>query len=151
AKHHVDQALITMASASGSTIRRIRRLCDEASVSAKIIPGVYELVDGRVNLSRMRDVAIDDLLRREPVELDMGSIAAYASGKVVLVTGAGGSIGSELCRQLCAFSPRSVILLERSENALFNVHRELIAQHPGIEIVPCVGDITDIVRTTAIF
>lgn len=146
AQRRAKQALITMANVPGSTIRRIRRLCDEAGIAVKIIPGVYEIVGGTVNLSRIRDINIEDLLRRDPVDLDVDGIAQHIAGKVVLTTGAGGSIGSELCRQICRFSPGAVILVERAENALFNIHRELTQAHPELNIVPCIADITDAAR-----
>jgi FlaA1/EpsC-like NDP-sugar epimerase len=147
----VTQALITMPNVPGNVVRRISKLCESARVPAKIIPGVYEIVGGQVNLSRMRDVAIEDLLRRDAVTLDREELSAFVQGKVVLTTGAGGSIGSELCRQICAFAPRRLLLIERSENSLFNIHRELTASHPEIDIVPCIADITDHRRMTELF
>jgi len=146
ARLEAKQALITMANVPGSTIRRIRRLCEHADIPVKIIPGVYEIVGGTVNLSRIRDIAIDDLLRRDRVDLDEADMATLVRGKVVLTTGSGGSIGSELCRQICCFAPSRLVLVERSENALFNIHRELSLAHPELEIVPCIADITDAPR-----
>lgn len=151
ARHRVKQALIAMPNVPGSVVRRISQLCESARIPAKIIPGVYEIVGGQVNLSRMRDVAIEDLLRRDAVMLDREEISAFVRGKVVLATGAGGSIGSELCRQICAFGPRRLVLVERSENSLFNIHRELTAAHPTLEIVPCIADITDGPRMSELF
>src|SRR5690606_6013665 len=100
-----------------------------------------EFVDGTVAVERIREIALEDLLRRSPVALDDASISALVRGRAVLVSGAGGSIGSELCRQICRFSPRRVILLERSENALFHIHRELEAKYPALELVPALVDI----------
>jgi FlaA1/EpsC-like NDP-sugar epimerase len=151
AKHKARQGLITMANVPGNTIRRIRRLCDEAGIPTKIIPGVYEMIGGRVNLSRIRDINIEDLLRREPVELDIAGIASDIQNKVVLTTGAGGSIGSELCRQICRFSPAALVLVERTENALFNIHRDLLAANPNLRIIPCIADITDVPRMDELF
>jgi FlaA1/EpsC-like NDP-sugar epimerase len=147
----VKQALITMPNVPGNVVRRISQLCEAARVPAKIIPGVYEIVGGQVNLSRIRDVAIEDLLRRDAVTLDREELSSFVQGKVVLTTGAGGSIGSELCRQLCAFGPQRLLLVERSENSLFNIHRELTATYPELDIVPCIADITDQARMKELF
>ncbi|MEQ9646995.1 MAG: nucleoside-diphosphate sugar epimerase/dehydratase [Sandaracinaceae bacterium] len=146
-----QQVLITMASAPGDTVRRISRLAEEAGVPVKIIPGLFEIADGRVELSRIRPVAIDDLLRREPVELDIEAIAADLKDRVVLVTGAGGSIGSEICRQVASFGPARLLLVERAENSLFHIHRELRSRPGVLEIVPLIADVTDRQRMRAIF
>lgn len=151
AKYRAKQALITMANVPGSVIRRIRQLCEAARIPTKIVPGVYEIVGGKVNLSRIRDVAIDDLLRRDPVRLELDELDQLVPGKVVLTTGAGGSIGSELCRQICRMSPSVLVLVERSENALFNIHRELVKAFPALTIVPCIADITDAPRIRELF
>ncbi|MGE0325252.1 MAG: polysaccharide biosynthesis protein [Polyangiaceae bacterium] len=151
AQHQAQQVLITMANAPGAVIREIARTCDEVGVPVKTIPGIYEIVGGRVNLSRIRPVAIEDLLGREPVVLDVDGIAAVVQDHVVVVSGAGGSIGSELCRQVCRFRPRKLVLLERAENSLFNIHRELLESDPEIEVVPIIADITDAGRVRAVF
>jgi FlaA1/EpsC-like NDP-sugar epimerase len=146
-----EQVLISIANAPGHAIRRISKLAEEAELPAKIIPGLYEIVGGDVNLSRIRSVAIDDLLGRDPVALDLEGIAGQVGGRVVLVTGAGGSIGSELCRQLARFEPSQLVLVERAENNLFNVHRELLQSHPGLTLQPCIADITDGSRMREVF
>ena len=138
-----DQALIAIANSSGRVIRRIRDICQDAGVETKIIPGLFEIVGGKVNLQRIRNVAIDDLLGREPVELDERLIAAKLKNRSVLVTGAGGSIGSELCRQVCRFEPSELILVEQAENSLFHIHSELTAAAPEIKLVPYIADICD--------
>ena len=143
---HAKQALITISNAQGDTIRRISELCSKSGLDVKIIPGVYQLVGGEINLSRIRDVAIEDLLRREPVELDSEAIAQALAGRTVMVTGAGGSIGSELCRQVSSFGPGRLLLVERAENALFEIHRELTHSFPELSVVPCVADICDRAR-----
>jgi len=150
-RHGATQALITISSASGSAIRRITERCKEAGLDVKIVPGAYEIVGGRVNLSRIREVAIEDLLRREPVKLQSEMVSEIVRRQPVLVTGAGGSIGSELCRQLAACRPSSLVLVEQSENALFEIHSELCKRFPALEIVPCVADITDMPRVTQVF
>ncbi|MBK6515899.1 MAG: polysaccharide biosynthesis protein [Polyangiaceae bacterium] len=145
------QVLITFAATSGKQIRDLVDLCDRASVKAKIIPGLHEIVGGHVNLSRVRDIAIEDLLRREPVALDGEAISDAIRGRTVLVTGAGGSIGSELCRQICRFSPKRLVLVEQAENALFEIHRELLRTVPEVDLIPVIGDITDDRRMRATF
>jgi len=140
------QALITVSDARGTTVRRISELCSKAGLEVKIIPGVYELVGGQINLSRIRDVAIEDLLRRDPVTLDSEAIAHSIQGRTVVITGAGGSIGSELCRQVSQFAPRCLLLVERAENALFEIHREIARNFPEQRTLPCIADITDRAR-----
>jgi FlaA1/EpsC-like NDP-sugar epimerase len=147
----VTRALITIANASGAEVRRITELCRDAGLETKIIPGIHEIVADKVNLSRAREVAIEDLLGREPVKLDEAVVGACLHGRVVLVTGAGGSIGAELCRQICRFGPERLVLLERFENALFEVHRELAAVFPGVRIEPCIADVCDVPRMTDVF
>ncbi len=150
-KHQVDQALITMANAPGESIRRIVQLCEEANVPVRIIPGIFEILDGKVSLSTIRDVSIEDLLGREPVELDMPLVESFITGKRVLVTGAGGSIGSELCRQICRLRPRSLTLIERSEFHLFTIHQELIKTFADLTIHPRICDICDTGRLNSVF
>lgn len=143
------QVLITMASAPGNVIRAIRKQAEAAGIPAKIIPGLYEIVGGKVNMSRIRNVSIEDLLRRDPVQLEGEQIAAELSGKVVAITGAGGSIGSELCRQILKFHPSKLLLIERSEHALFQIHRELSEEEALC--IPLLADIQDEKRLKQIF
>jgi FlaA1/EpsC-like NDP-sugar epimerase len=147
AKH----ALITIANAPGAQIRRIMELCRDTSLDTRIIPGIYEIVGNRVNLSRIREVAIDDLLGREPVQLDERIVGDSIRSRIVLVTGAGGSIGSELCRQICRFGPQKLVLVERYENALFQIHRELVGAFPYIQLEPMIADICEVDRMETVF
>jgi FlaA1/EpsC-like NDP-sugar epimerase len=149
--HGVGQALIALENTSGAAVREIARLCEASGVCAKIVPELRQIVEGKVHLSGIRDVALEDLLRRDPITLDEAAIAAVVKGRRILVTGAGGSIGSELCRVICRFQPRCLVLLEKAENALFHVHRELIQAHADIHIVPCVADICDRGRIDGVF
>jgi FlaA1/EpsC-like NDP-sugar epimerase len=144
------QALITVATAKGQEIRRITKLCEAAEIPVKIIPGLFEIVGGKVNLSRIRKVAIEDLLGREPVNLDEAAIDEVVNYRTILVTGAGGSIGSELCRQICRFSPKSVLLVESSENNLFHIERELRQAFPALSIHAILADIRDVPRVDVI-
>jgi len=150
-RKRVHRVLITIANASGTQIRAITMRCRDAGLEAKIIPGIYEIVGDRVNLSRIREVAIEDLLGREQVQLDEVQLNASIRGAVVMVTGAGGSIGSELCRQVCRYAPARLVLVERFENALFEIHRELLAAFPEVAIDPQIGDVTDARRMDQVF
>ena len=146
AESRAEQVLITTGGPPGARLRRLVRLCDRCGVSAKIIPGVPDLVEGKVNVSAMRDVALEDLLRREPVRLDTRAIAACVRGRRVVVTGAGGSIGSELCRVVCRFSPAALVLVDQAENGLFHVHLELARAFPDVHLAPYVADVCDAPR-----
>jgi FlaA1/EpsC-like NDP-sugar epimerase len=150
--HDVDEVILAVPSATGPQMRRIVDLCKAANVRFKTMPGVDQLIDGRVSLNQVRNVAIEDLLGRDPVKLDMNAIGDAIEGHVVMVTGAGGSIGSELCRQVARFSPSALLLVERTENSLFEIHRELLGK--GLSpsaLVPCVADVADVARMEALF
>ncbi len=147
----IDEVVIAIPSATGQQMRRIVDLCKSTGVRFKTIPGIDHLIDGRVTVSQLRNVAIEDLLGREPVELDMQAISAEMEGHVVMVSGAGGSIGSELCRQVCRFEPSALVLVERTENNLFHIHRELLAKHPDVRLLPCVADVGDEPRMIELF
>ncbi len=147
----IDHVIITVAQASRQDIQRIVRICEEIPVKVRIIPGLYEILEGRVEISRIRDVQIEDLLGREPVQLDIDSISRELAGKTVMVTGAGGSIGAELARQAMRFRPERLLLVERAEFALFNIDRALRESHVSGSIVPLVADIGDESRMRFIF
>jgi FlaA1/EpsC-like NDP-sugar epimerase len=149
--HGINHVIITIAHASRQQIHRIVRICEEIPVKVRIIPELYEIIEGRVEISRIRDVEIEDLLGREPVELDTESISRELAGKTVMVTGAGGSIGSELARQVLRFAPAHLLLVERAEFALFDIDSELRAGSPTQSIVPLVADVGDETRMRAIF
>ncbi|HEX2660067.1 MAG TPA: nucleoside-diphosphate sugar epimerase/dehydratase [Polyangia bacterium] len=150
-EHQAEQAIITIASAAGPVVRNIAEACQSAGLKVKIIPGLHQLVGGDVNFTRIRDVAIEDLLRRDAVVLDDQAIAADLRDSVVMVTGAGGSIGSEICRQVARFGPARLLLVERAENALFEIHRELREALPDLNCVPLVADIADSRRMKQVF
>ena len=139
----IDHVVITIARASRTDVRRIVEICESVPVKTQIIPGMYEILGGQVEITRIRDVAIEDLLGRDPVVLEEGRLQSFLTGKTVMVTGAGGSIGSELARQVAGFEASTLILVERAEFALFEVDRELRAAFPGMAIVPLVADVCD--------
>jgi FlaA1/EpsC-like NDP-sugar epimerase len=149
--HGINHVIITIAHASRHQIHRIVKICEAIPVKVRIIPELYEIIEGRVEISRIRDVEIEDLLGREPVHLDTESISEELAGKTVMVTGAGGSIGSELARQVLRFAPAHLLLVERAEFALFDIDCELRAAHPTRSIVPLVADVGDASRMRAIF
>jgi FlaA1/EpsC-like NDP-sugar epimerase len=138
-----DEIVIAAARVGGRLVRRIREGAARIGLPVKIVPGLGELVEGQVALAQLRPVALEDLLRRDPVQLDEHAIAASVCGRRVMVTGAGGSIGSELCRQLCRFAPSRLVLIERSENALFEIHCELRRRFPTLVIEPCLVDVAE--------
>lgn len=146
-----EQAIITVANAPGVVVRDISEACKHAGLQVKIIPGLFRLVGGELNLTRIRDVAIEDLLRRDAVVLNDEAIAADLKDQIVMVTGAGGSIGSEICRQVCRFGPKLLLLVERTENALFEIHRDLRETFPDVAVEPCLADICDQARIEGLF
>lgn len=147
----VREVVITMASVSRRDVQRIVEICREAELETNIIPGLFEIVGGQVDLSRIRPVEVEDLLGRDPVELDVHSIRKMLGGKCVLVTGAGGSIGSEIARQVARYGPTRVVLVERSEPALWAVDRELRQANPDLAVRACIGDVTDRARMKLLF
>lgn len=137
----VDAVLIAMPSAARSAMDEVIRLCSERHIPCRTLPALGELADGRVTVSRLRPVTVEDLLGREPVKLDEKAIDAYLAGKTVLVTGGGGSIGSELCRQILPHAPGTLVILDSSEYNLYNIERELRAAFPSADIVAALADI----------
>ncbi len=149
-EYDIQQAVITMADVPATTVRRIVESCDRAGIPVRIIPSYYEILDGRVSIARFRDVQIEDLLGRDPVRLDEAQIGALLTGKSVLLTGAGGSIGSEMALQIARFDPQRLILVERAEGALFEIDREVRELWPRLEVHALVADIGDADRVRAI-
>jgi FlaA1/EpsC-like NDP-sugar epimerase len=138
-----DEALIAISSAAGRQMRALVERCKESGIPFKTVPGIGELIDGRVSVKAIRDVAYTDLLGREVVRLDEERIGACIENARVLVTGGGGSIGSELCRQICRFRPESLILYERAESPLYEIDLELKESFPGVRLISVLGDIRD--------
>jgi FlaA1/EpsC-like NDP-sugar epimerase len=147
----IKQLVIAIDHAQGKEIRRILDECRDLPVRTQIVPSLDEIATGRVSVSRIRDVEIEDLLGRDPVHLDDKNLNEFLSGKTVLVTGAGGSIGSELVRQIAVYGPKAVLLVERAEYFLFQIHRELTAKMPKLNALPLIADIGDESRMREIF
>ncbi len=150
-QYNVDEIIIAIPSATGKQIRSIVERCQKTEVRFKILPGVGDLIDGRVSVQQLRDVDLNDLLGRDPISLDKVQINHYLQGKRVLVTGAGGSIGSEICRQVARFNPQKLILFENGETPLFLIEQELGQQFSQLAIVPIIGDVRNRSRVNAIF
>jgi len=147
----VKEAIIAIEQAQGIDIRNILDICSLLPVRTQILPSLDEIATGRVSISRIRDVDIEDILGREQVELDDENLHQFLSEKSVVVTGAGGSIGSELVRQITNYEPSRIILVERSEFFLFQIARELTAHMPNVECVPLIADVCDEARMREIF
>ncbi len=149
--HRVDEVIIAIPSAPGKVIRLVTDVCRLKAVHFRTMPGIYELLGGKVNVNRLREVDITDLLRREPKRIMDEQIGRTISNRVVLVTGAGGSIGSELCRQIARWAPAELILLGHGENSIFEAYLELQERFPSLSLRPVIADIRDKDRLDRVF
>jgi FlaA1/EpsC-like NDP-sugar epimerase len=147
----IHEVIIAIPSAPGRVIRQVAETCRQRGIPFRTMPGIYELIGGKVNVSRLREVEITDLLRREPARIDDSKIGVNLSGRRVLVTGAGGSIGSELCRQIARWMPASLLLLGHGENSIFETLLEIEENFPSLPIIPIIADIRDLDRLNIIF
>ena len=150
-KFDVGEVIIAMPSAGGNVIREVMNACMQYGCEVKTLPGLYELIDGAIKVSQLRTISVEDLLRREPVELDMVAIQQFLKGKHVLVTGAGGSIGSEICRQVAKMKPNRLVLLGKGENSIYEIRQELALTFPEVELVPIIADVRDKKRLEQVF
>ena len=150
-QHGIDEVIIAVPSAPGKLVRMVNDACRLKSIPSRTMPGIYELIGGRVNVSRLREVDITDLLRREPVRVNDEAVGAALEGKRVLVTGAGGSIGRELCRQIARREPSELVLLGHGENSIFEILLELQSDYPDLTIHPVIADIRNQERLAQIF
>ncbi|MBI3153288.1 MAG: polysaccharide biosynthesis protein [Chloroflexi bacterium] len=139
----VDEVIIAIPAAPGRIIRLVNDVCRKRGITSRIIPGFYELIGGKVSVNRLREVDITDLLRREPVKIDDRLIGSILGGKRVLVTGAGGSIGSELCRQIARWNPGELTLLGHGENSIFDILQELKENYPSLPVQAVIADVRD--------
>jgi FlaA1/EpsC-like NDP-sugar epimerase/lipopolysaccharide/colanic/teichoic acid biosynthesis glycosyltransferase len=150
-EQRAELVIISDPNVPAKVVREIARFCDEASVRVMTLPGLSDLRQGRTALSQMRDMRIEDLLGRQPVQLNLAEVAEFLRQQRILVTGAGGSIGSELARQVVAYDPASLVLLDHSENGLYYVHNELSTQHPSLPVHAVVADIKDAQGIESVF
>ena len=140
---NIDEVVIAMPSASYSVMQEIISLCEGLDVKIKTVPGIYEILEGQISFNNLKEVDIEDLLGRPPVKQDLLGVAAYLAGLTVLVTGAGGSIGSELCRQIARLGPERILLMDHNENGIFYILHELQERFPRAEYIPLVCDIKE--------
>ncbi|MCD6225122.1 MAG: polysaccharide biosynthesis protein [Deltaproteobacteria bacterium] len=150
-KSGADEALIAIPSAGAEEMRRIVEICKKSGIKFKTVPGMGELLTGQVSISAIREVSYQDLLSRDVIRLDKDKIGSYLTGGRVLITGAGGSIGSELCRQVCRFNPSSVMLYESAESPLYEIELELKKRFKSVTVVPVLADIRDKTQLTHVF
>jgi FlaA1/EpsC-like NDP-sugar epimerase len=151
AEEQIDEVIIAMPTAPGQAIREIVAICQRAGVTYKTMPGIYELISGQVSIGQVREVRIEDLLRRDPVRIDETEAGRCLSDAVVLVTGAGGSIGAELCRQVASYKPGQLVLLGHGENSIYHILVELREKFPDLATRPLIADVRDAERMRAIF
>lgn len=150
-KYNVDEIIIALPSVSKKNIKEIVNICQSTNCKIKILPGIYQLVTGEVEVAKLRNIQIEDLLGREPVNANSKEIGTYVAEKTILVTGAGGSIGSELSRQIAANYPRRLVLLDIYENTLYDIERELLKDYPNMDLITLVGSVRNRSRLTHIF
>jgi len=142
-RHGIEEIAIALPPANRRQIRRVVQVCEGTKIRFRIVPSITDIASGQLTVNQIRDVDINDLLGREVVHLDLDLIEAFARDTTILITGAGGSIGSEMCRQICQFNPKQLLLLEQAENPLFHVEAELRRRFPHVVPVPLICDITD--------
>ncbi|MBQ6415854.1 MAG: polysaccharide biosynthesis protein [Butyrivibrio sp.] len=149
--YDIDEIIVAMPSISRQELRKILDICKNTDCKLRSLPGMYQLVNGEVNVSRLRDVEVEDLLGRDPIAVDLDSIAGYVSGKTVMVTGGGGSIGSELCRQIAQHSPKRLIIVDIYENNAYDIQQELKTKCPDLDLVVLIASVRNTLRINTIF
>ena len=149
--YDIDEIIFAIPSASTKDKREILNICKETSCNLKILPGVYQMVDGEINIKDLRNVDVLDLLGRDPVKVDIESIMGYVKDKTVLVTGGGGSIGSELCRQLVSHKPKCLVIFDIYENNAYDIQQELKIKYPDANVVTLIGSIRNTSRLKSVF
>lgn len=147
----IDEIVIAIPSVSKKIIREIVTICNETKCELKILPGIYQLMTGEVRVSRLRNVQIEDLLGRDSIQVDLDSIMSYVKDKVILVTGGGGSIGSELCRQLVTHEPKQLIIVDIYENNAYDIQQELVKKYPNLDLVVLIASVRNADRINHIF
>ena len=147
----IDEIFVAIPSAPPTVIRDILDICKETNCKLRSLPGMYQLVNGEVSVSKLRDVEVEDLLGREPIRVDLDSILGYVQNKVVMVTGGGGSIGSELCRQIASHKPAQLIIVDIYENNAYDIQQELIIKYPELKLTVLIASVRNTKRINHIF
>lgn len=150
ALYGIDEIFIAIPSASRATMKALVEICKETSCKLRTLPGIYQLVNGEVNVSKLRDVDVEDLLGRDPIKVDLESILNYVKGKTIMVTGGGGSIGSELCRQIAGHRPARLIIVDIYENNAYEIQQELKHKYPGLDLVVLIASVRNTNRINSI-
>ncbi len=150
-KYRIDKIYVAIPSATAEQKRDILAICSETDCELKQLPGIYQLISGQVTVSAMKDVAVEDLLGREPIRADLSGVYSFINGKTVLVTGGGGSIGSELCRQIAAHQPKQLIIFDIYENNAYDIQQELKDRYPALDLVVLIGSVRDSRRMFKVF
>lgn len=149
--YDIDEIIVAMPSISRSELRKILEICKETNCKLRSLPGMYQLVNGEVNVSKLRDVEVEDLLGRDPISVDLDSILGYVQNKTVLVTGGGGSIGSELCRQIASHRPKHLVILDIYENNVYDIQQELKTKYPELRMTVLIASVRNTNRMNWIF
>ena len=150
-KYRIDEIYIALPTVTGVERKKILEICQQTKCSLKILPGLYQLMSGEVSISKLRDVEIDDLLGREPIKVNLDEIMGYVKDKVVMVTGGGGSIGSELCRQLAGHGVKRLIIFDMYENNAYEIQQELKRNCPELDLVTLIGSVRNTNRLNSVF
>lgn len=147
----IDEIFVAIPSANRLVIREILDICKDTECKLRVLPGIYQLVNGEVSVSKLRDVEVEDLLGREPINVDLDAIMGYITGKTVLVTGGGGSIGSELCRQIAGHNPKKLIIVDIYENSAYDIQQELLHKYPEMDLLVLIASVRNTNRMNSIF
>lgn len=150
-KYAIDEIIIAIPSASRAKLKPLLEICKETGCRLRILPGMYQIINGDVNVSKLREVQIEDLLGRDPIEVNVDEIISYVSNKTVLVTGGGGSIGSELCRQIAQHDPKRLVILDIYENSVYEIQQELKQKYPELDMVVLIASVRNTARIDEIF
>ena len=150
-QYDISEIIVALPSAAPDDITAILNICKETGCRIRRLPGLYQLVNGEVSISKLREVRIEDLLGREPIRVNMYEITGYLKGKVVMVTGGGGSIGSELCRQIAKARPKQLIIFDIYENNAYDIQQELVREYPDLDLQVLIGSVRSNHRLDEVF